>query len=76
MSSLTIVFTVGIVETKFGLVRLPCLLFIVLIVLVFIESLGDRSLNITSGTVGELYACSYSGASVESSNSSSPSEIN
>ena len=58
MSVLAIVFAAGTVINFFGLVILPCLLFIVLVFLVFIELLGDISLNLTSGkvcdVVGEL----------------------
>ena len=66
----TIVFVVGIVRTKFGLVELPCPLFTVLVILVFTESIGDMSCDLSSGTVGELCTRSYSGASVNSLDSS------
>ena len=54
MSALAIVIIHGTARTKFGLVELPCLLFTVLVVLVFVELLGDRSGDITSSIEGEL----------------------
>ena len=76
MSAPTTIFVAGRVRTKFGLVRLPYPLFTVLLLLVFTKSLGDRSRNLTSGTVGELYTRCCFGASVDSSYSLSPSDIN
>ena len=69
-----IVIATGTIRTKFGLVRLPCPLFIVLVVLVFTESLGDRSRNLTSGSVGKVYTRYFSIASVNSYDSLSPSK--
>ena len=51
MSAPAIVFAAGTVETKFWIVELPCLLFTALVLLVFTEVLGDKSLVLTSGEV-------------------------
>ena len=53
MSDPAIVFATGTVETKFGLVKIPCPIFTVLVVVVFTELLGERYGDLTSGTVGE-----------------------
>ena len=75
MSAPAIVFVVGTVETKFGLVGLPYSLFTVLVVLIFIELLGYRFGDLTSCTVDMLEACSCSRASINSSDSLSPSML-
>ena len=67
-----IVLTAGTLGTKCGLVRLPCPLFTTLVLLIFTKILGDRSRDLTYGTVGELCTHSCFGASVDSSDSSSP----
>ena len=72
---ITVVFTVGTVEKKIGLVELPCPLITALVLLIFTKILGDRSYYLTSSTVGDLCKCSYSGVSVDSLDTSSPSEI-
>ena len=58
MSAPSLVFTASIVTTKFWLVILPCSLFAALVLLVFTNALGDKSLDLTSsdvcGDVGEL----------------------
>ena len=69
------VLTGGMVGTKCGLFGLPFSLFTALVILVFIEILGDRPRDITSSTIGDLCTLSCSGASVDSSDSSSPSDI-
>ena len=72
---ISVVLTTGTFRSKFGLVRLPRPLFTALVLLVFTEILGDRSRDLTSGTVGELCTCSCSRAFVDSSDSLSPFEI-
>ena len=47
-----VVFDGGTIGTKCGLVILPCLLFTVLVLLIFIEILGDRSHDLTYRIVG------------------------
>ena len=54
MLTTSFVFVDVTVRVKFGLVRLPYSLFTMLVLLVFIELLGDRSCDLTSGTVGVL----------------------
>ena len=58
MSALAIVFDTCTLETKFWLVGLPCPLVIALVLLVFTNALGDKSLDLTygdvCGVVGEL----------------------
>ena len=58
MSALAIVFATGTIGTKFWLFGLSCLLFTMLLLLVFTELLRDNSLDLTSGevfgVVGEL----------------------
>ena len=58
MSAPAIVFIAGTVRTQFWLVDLPCPLFTMLVLLVFTNSLGDKSLDITSrdvcSVVGDL----------------------
>ena len=58
MSAPAIVFATSTVETKFRLAGLPCPIFTALVLIVFIELLGDKSLDITFGevcsVVGEL----------------------
>ena len=58
MSTPAIIFAIGTVEIKVCLVGLYFLLFTALVVLIFIELLGDRSLDLTStevfDVVGEL----------------------
>ena len=69
------VLTIGTVGTKFGLVGLPCPLFTALEQLIFTQILGDWSGDLTYCTIGELSIHYGFGASVDSSDSSSPSDI-
>ena len=54
MSAPAIVFAAGIVGKKIWLIRLPCPIFTVLVLLVFTKLLGDRSLDLTSEAISEL----------------------
>ena len=54
------ILTAGTVGTKCGLVRLPCLLFIDLLLFLSIELLGYRSRDLTSGTLCNFCTCSCS----------------
>ena len=47
----------GTIGTKCGLVRLPCPLFIALLLLIFTKIFGDGSCVLTYGIVGKLSTC-------------------
>ena len=72
---IVVVLNAGTIGKKFGLVGLHFSLFTSFVLLMFTKLLGDMSGDLTSGSVGELCTCSCSGASVDSLDSLSSSEI-
>ena len=75
MSAQAILFAIGTVIIFFWLVVLPFPLFIALLLPEIIEIIGDRSRDLTPGTVGKLCTCYCFEASIKPLESPSPFNI-